>query len=167
MHLAWCPTLRILLSGEQKPLTATPHGSSPLLPKEENLILLIRSFWSSPKASQHTSLLKNGNKLMFSNTKHVSKGKYCPLLMCYGKPPGGIAADPRANEKKSSLKLTVWNSQMLISFIVSMFACNKVFPSPQSVVLHCQKSTLWFLLDSEYSERVWRKGVSHFSTLLL
>lgn len=166
MHLVWCPTLRVLLSEEQKALTATPHGSSPLLSQEENLILSIRSFWSSPKASQHTSLLKNG-KLMFSNTKHVSKGKYCPLLTCYGKPPGGIAADPRANEKKSSLKLTVWNSQMLICFIVSMFACNKVFPSPQSVVLHCQKSTLWILLNSEYSERVWRKGVSHFSTLLL
>jgi len=38
VHLAWCPTPRVLLSGEQKPLTATPHRSLSLYSQEEKLI---------------------------------------------------------------------------------------------------------------------------------
>lgn len=64
--------------------------------------------------------------------KHVSKGKCFPLPPCYRKRLGGIAADPRADERKSSLKPAVWNSQMLICFIVSMFVCNRLSVSLSS-----------------------------------
>lgn len=86
-----------------------------------------------PSEKQECSLL--------SKIKYLLKSEYCPLLTRCGKPLVGIAAAPRADIRKSFLKLTIQNKQPDAHMLYCLHVCLQQAVLPQSVVLHCQKNT--------------------------
>lgn len=94
------------------------------IPRKKSSTCRCRASGAVPNQVTTAAFWKTETFLVFKH--QVCVQGHCPLLTCYGKPLGGIAADPRADERKSSPKPTVWNSQMPICFIVSIFACSRL-----------------------------------------